>query len=204
MQAVYLHLDNNGEIFYVGAGSIENRRPWGTNSRSQEWYDHCKGEFHVRIVKEFDNRKEAFDYEAELTQKLIDEGCRPLVNKIIGTHAIGEKNGMYGKGYLLKGREKSKEHREKLRQSNIGKQAGEKNPMFGNGILVSGIKSGSAKQIQCIETGEVYLTLGECSEKTGISRHYIRKSMNGEEIPFLRSFKHISKEEYLKFTNSNH
>lgn len=128
---VYEHWNYDG-CFYVGAGSVKNFRAYETNSRNRDWQEKAKNGFEVRIIKYFDNRKEAFDFEEKLTRKHFNENS-PLVNKGLGTHLYGEANGMYGKGYVLKGRKKSQESIEK-RSETIKKNktlAGKKNPMYG-------------------------------------------------------------------------
>lgn len=124
MYCVYEHWLNN-DCFYVGCGDLDNNRPYETNSRNKKWWDFCKGEFEVKIIKTFKNRKEALEFEKELTIKRKNEG-HPLANIAVGYSFYGKNNGMYGKGYLLKGKPKSEEHKEKLRIANVGLQSGEK------------------------------------------------------------------------------
>lgn len=129
--AVYKHYHNN-ILFYIGCGSMSYNRPYNSNSRNNNWWKFCDGNFDVEIVKFFnkEDKKEAEKLEAELIEK--EKEINPnLVNIGIGKSYIGKNNGMYNKGYLLKGRKFSEEHKEKLRISNIGKQSRNKNPMYG-------------------------------------------------------------------------
>lgn len=126
----------NGKCFYVGCGSIKNNRAFDLSSRNENWYKYCNNKFEVKIIKEFEDGKEAFDFEKELTLEHISNGS-PLVNKGIGRSLYGKANGMYGKGYILKGRKKSKEHIAKIISTikNNGNLKGDKNPMSGVSVL---------------------------------------------------------------------
>lgn len=128
---VYIHKKDD-VIFYVGSGSLTTKRPWGRNSRSQEWHDFCNDIFDVEIIEKFETRKEALEFEALYTQKLKDEG-KPLVNKHNGAYMFGKYNGMYGKGYILKGRKQTLEHINNRRKVVIenGSFKGERNSMYG-------------------------------------------------------------------------
>lgn len=207
---VYEHWNING-CYYVGAGSIKNKRAYLSNSRSKEWLEQYNIGFTVRIIKEFEDRKEAFDFEAELTKKHLLEKS-PLVNKGIGTHLYGEANGMYGKGYLLKGKKKSQEHIDKIVKSlkTSGKLSGENNPMFGvsmedrlktkedyeawkKSCARNGAKNGNARKIKVenIETGVIksFDTLTEASKFTNIPGSTIAKHTRNKKIYIRNNFR---------------
>lgn len=122
---VYEHwLDN--QCFYVGKGTYgslwggkERYEQFQDDRRNKEWKDFVDGKYNeikIRIVKNFDNEKEALDYEEKLADKRELEG-NPLTCIRYGNRGLfGEQNGMYGK-------------------------TGDKNPMYNKGYLFEGEKN---------------------------------------------------------------
>lgn len=75
---VYLHIDNNGDIFYVGQGTIlrANKRCKG---RSRKWQDKAKDGYDVLIVYDTLSKEEAVYLEKQTILKLRSQN-QPLVN----------------------------------------------------------------------------------------------------------------------------
>lgn len=142
---VYRHYIGDN-TFYVGKGS--NNRAYDKSVRNSKWKKFTKNEsFDIEIVKYFKNEKDAFDYEAKLTQYYKKLGqCQ--ANVVIGTRNWDGKNhseetkkkmskSHTGKTFSDEHKKKiseahagktlSYEHKKKLREKNLG----ENNPMYG-------------------------------------------------------------------------
>ena len=82
-----------------------------------------------------------------------------------------------------KGREFSKQHKEKLSEQAKNK-TGSKNPFYGkHHSEESKLKIGVSKKsipVICIETGQIYRSAKEAQRKTGISQGTISKCIKGE------------------------
>ena len=119
-----------------------------------------------------------------------------LKNKFVNLAIIqntGENNPFYGKHHseetkkkmseANKGREFSKQHKEKLSEQAKNK-TGSKNPFYGkHHSEESKLKIGASKKsipVICIETGQIYRSAKEAQRKTGISQGTISKCIKGE------------------------
>ena len=119
-----------------------------------------------------------------------------LKNKFVNLAIIqntGENNPFYGKHHseetkkkmseANKGREFSKQHKEKLSEQAKNK-IGSKNPFYGkHHSEESKLRMGASKNsipIICIETGQIYRSAKEAQRKTGISQGTISKCIKGE------------------------
>lgn len=102
---VYEHwLDN--QCFYVGKGTYgslwggkERYEQFQDDRRNKEWKDFVDGKYNeikIRIVKNFDNEKDAENYEENLSIKRKKQGY-PVKCKINGRNVSGTNNPMSGK-----------------------------------------------------------------------------------------------------------
>ncbi len=66
LKYVYLHLDNSGNVFYVGCGN--KARPFNSKSRSEEWKEMAKKGYSVEIVDVL-TRQRALNLEKKLIKK---------------------------------------------------------------------------------------------------------------------------------------
>jgi hypothetical protein len=113
---IYLHITNNGVVFYVGKGTDEGNlifeRSKHTN-RTNFWKNVAKKGYTIEIVEFFDNEKDAFNKEKELIKKYgrRDLGTGTLVNLTDGGEGMENP---------------SPETRKKLSES----QTGEKNHKY--------------------------------------------------------------------------
>lgn len=137
---MYFHKKPDGEIFYVGIGSL--KRPYTTNGRTKWWHNIAnKYGYLVEIIHENLTWGEAVKLEHEYINKLgrADLELGPLVNMTDGGDGahnrkqneetrkkISKNNARYNLG-----KKASKELREKLSRIHIGLQAGEKHPLYG-------------------------------------------------------------------------
>lgn len=81
----------------------------------------------------------------------------------------GENHPMYGKKHTEKTREKMSRNHWDCKGSN--------NPFYDDHRF-AGVNHPNRKPVQCIETGEIYVTVTEAERKTGIPRQNIRKQIN--------------------------
>lgn len=166
---VYRHYIGDN-TFYVGKGS--GNRAYDKNKRSHKWHEFVNNrEYSTEIVKYFDNEKEAFKFEVELTKYYKDlEQCE--VNIAIGNSRYGENNPMFGKTHLNETKRKisnnnakywlgktlSNEHKTKISQAHIGKTLSEehKKRLSENHADFKGANSPSAKKIEISINGLIY------------------------------------------------
>jgi len=115
---IYLHITNDGVVFYVGKGTDEGNFIFERskhNGRTKFWKNVAKKGYTIKIVGFFDCEKDAFDKERELITKYgrRDLGLGTLVNLTDGGEGMenpsqetrmklsesrkGKKNHKYGK-----------------------------------------------------------------------------------------------------------
>lgn len=115
---IYLHITNDGVVFYVGKGTDKGNLIFERSKhteRTKFWKNVAKKGYTTEIVAVFDSEKEAFDKEKELIKKYgrRDLGLGTLVNLTDGGEGMenpsqetrmklsesrkGEKNHKYGK-----------------------------------------------------------------------------------------------------------
>lgn len=132
---VYRHYIGNN-TFYVGKGS--GNRAYSTK-RNTKWHEFVKDEkFNVEIVKYFDNNKDAYAYEAKLTQYYKnlgqceanitigakkDEVTKSKLSIAVSKAVSGEKHPMFGRSHSEAARRKISMNHARLN--------GENHPMFG-------------------------------------------------------------------------
>lgn len=199
----YCHSRNdNGEIFYIGLSSNE-QRPYSKHSRNRYWKNVAnKYGYSVRIIKRFDTREEAANHEKELIQIYKDAGCR-LVNLSTG--------GEYGAAGVIRSNEfKAKVSNSKKGVKNpklVGELNPTKNPDVANKISIGlkayyenggisptkGIKRndlarrnslglykgethGMSKQVEI--NGVIFSSITEANKMLGISKYNIRKLLS--------------------------
>ena len=87
---LYHHINpENNEVFYVGVGKHSRVLETSKSKRSKEWLQQFnKTGLILRIIKEFDNREEAYKAEILEIKKLTDSGVS-LINKNEG--GLGQK-----------------------------------------------------------------------------------------------------------------
>lgn len=78
---VYIHRDNNNEIFYVGSG--KKRRGWCCNLRSPEWKVRAFGGFTLEILQHDMTKKDATILEYNTINILLKNNTK-LVNIFLG------------------------------------------------------------------------------------------------------------------------
>lgn len=82
---VYGHLDNNGELFYIGKGTHTRRS--ATTGRSKKWKERAKDGFTYKIFA-----KNLLPHESEILEKhLISEYASQIVNKLDNSTVLGIK-----------------------------------------------------------------------------------------------------------------
>lgn len=155
---IYLHITNDGIVFYVGKGTDEGNLIFERSKHTQRtkfWKNVAKKGYTIEIVEVFDSEKEAFDKERELIKKYgrRDLGMGTLVNLTDGGEGMenpseetrkklseshtGEKNHKFNKPT-------PKDTREKISNTLFGRKlpketrikmsesrTGDKHPMFG-------------------------------------------------------------------------
>lgn len=100
---VYLHVNSNNEVFYVGIGN--NKRPYNRTGRSKEWLEYVKSicfDYKIEVLVENINYGEASEYEKNLIQMFgrKDKGLGTLLNKTDGggwTEKYARLNNLYKK-----------------------------------------------------------------------------------------------------------
>lgn len=131
MYVVYEHwLD--GKCFCVGSGT--KYRPKNFKSRKRAWQEYVNGRYDdiiVKIVKTFDDRQEAYNYEIEHHKEMVKLG-HPIQN-LLGNSGYwtGKKRPDVGKkiSKSLTGRHLSEEHKRHISEhngrGNLGKSMSE-------------------------------------------------------------------------------
>ena len=180
---VYRHrrLDTN-EIFYIGIGKTE-KRAYSKYDRNKHWRNTVnKYGYSVEIVTTCESWKEACDVERYLIKFYgrRDLGTGTLVNMTDG-----------GDGLI----NPSEESKLKMSIAKKGLFKGEKNPMYGltgekhprYGTVHSeetkrliGEKNPRAKKIINTETGVIYDTIKEASEKEGFKKTTLWAMLKGQ------------------------
>ena len=120
MYVVYEHwLD--GKCFCVGSGT--KYRPKNFKSRKRAWQEYVNGRYDdviVKIVKTFDDRQEAYDYEIEHHKEMVKLG-HPIQN-LLGNSGYwtGKKRPDIGEklSKSLTGRHLSEEHKLHISENN--------------------------------------------------------------------------------------
>lgn len=134
MYCVYEHVLDD-EVFYVGHGN--EKRPYVTCNRSKEWWDYVKDrkdDVQIKIIKKFESKNEAYNFEIEWSIKRRNEGYH--IQGLIGRKWSDEaKRKMSNKkisdeqrqklSNAMKGRRLSEEHKKKLSSSHKGKKLSE-------------------------------------------------------------------------------
>lgn len=77
----YIHKNQDGKVFYVGAGSYH--RMFNKSLRSKEWQEMAKNGRTTELVAWWNTKEEAFSHEKLLISCFKDMG-HPLVNKTSG------------------------------------------------------------------------------------------------------------------------
>lgn len=104
---VYLHADNEGNIFYVGKGC--KRRAKSISSRSKEWQEKAKNGFSIIYAAKNLSETQAYNLEKKLIAELLPT-CH-LVNIYSG-------GGPEGITLIKAGIKHSEEHKKKLAEAN--------------------------------------------------------------------------------------
>lgn len=120
MYVVYEHwLD--GKCFCVGSGT--KYRPKNFKSRKRAWQEYVNGRYDdviVKIVKTFDDRQDAYDYEIEHHKEMVKLG-HPIQN-LLGNSGYwtGKKRPDIGRklSKSLTGRHLSEEHKRHISENN--------------------------------------------------------------------------------------
>ena len=168
---VYEH-SLDGEVFYVGTGSVKTRRAYQLTPgrRNKLWNDFVKerkNEIKVNIVEYFDDYLEAERYEQQLTAQYHKNGlCK--CNLAEGKAKFGKLNGMYGKERVL-----SEEAKKKISAANSGENNGmygKPSPNRGKSLsLETRLKMSKSlsKKIICLTDGKVFNSRKEAQEYYG-------------------------------------
>src|SRR5699024_7261455 len=127
---VYEHWLNN-KCYYVGSGRLS--RPYEYRIYNKKWinifasYEEWKKIRNncVVIIKTFDDREEAYEFEKEITIKTTNENHTD-VNALNGKSNPKQLNGYKGKKHKKETIQKTSEKRKRK-----GKSKGKNNPMYG-------------------------------------------------------------------------
>lgn len=99
MYVVYEHYYND-KIIYVGSGTLKRAHRKGRNKKYSEMCNGCLQDVEVKIVKHFNDREEAFQYEEGLTRWYFEENIE-LSNVFTGRKGYGIANGFYSKKHKI-------------------------------------------------------------------------------------------------------
>lgn len=187
MYKIYLHRDQNNQIFYVGCTKSKYRpyEKYSESRRSIEWLNHCNNQFTVEIVAEGLTQDEAYQMEIELISKFkrkIDGGI--LVNKSTGgksgTNGIipwnkgiinetisGKNHPMYGKTHTDEAKKKMSEAQKGRKHSTESK------------LKRSGVNNKRSKKVIDILTGEIYASASDVAKLLNVEYTYFRKKLTG-------------------------
>jgi hypothetical protein len=186
---VYCHTRNDtNEIFYIGKGSFTRAKTSG--SRNQYWKNVVAkaGGFKVEIVAKNLTEKEALNFEVLLIKKLREQSVK-LTNITAG-----------GEG--TSGIKLSDEHKEKLRQSKLGKKQspehiakcaesrrGKKYTEAHCKAISESLKGKKMpvdsqakkyKQVMCLESGKIYKSITEAAKELNLYTNNISKACKGQ------------------------
>lgn len=179
---VYEHIYNE-EIIYIGSGTIS--RAFDFKQRNDDYKNIVKDLdlLKVNIVKMFDDRKEAYDFETKYSLDNKDNENYNLLNKAFGYKAFGENNGFFGKTHSKEAKERMSKARKgsklnedtklKIKEGNIGKHKGGKNSQSKK-IKVTNIKT---KKVT------IYDSMIEAAEGLNISYPCVKR-YSLEEKPY--------------------
>ena len=156
---IYCHRNKINNKIYIGQTCQKLQRRW----REGEGYKHCSY-FYSAIQKYGWDNFEHFILFDNLTQ----EEANKMEKRII--LLFDSINPEIGYNLELGGDNKqhTEETKQKISNSLKGKFAGEKNPMYGKTTAI-------AKNVLCIETGEIFPSATKAGQKYGIDNSSISK-----------------------------
>lgn len=170
---VYQHkIPATGEIFYIGKG--KGNRAF-SKIRNKYWHKIIgKHKFVVELVKENMTEQDAFNLEESLIKS-----HNPRANICLGGGGVsGYKHGpeqleklsknAKGKNNAFYGRTHSKESKRKISEANKGK-----------------IKGRPKKPVECITTGEIFMTVTEACNKYNLTTGWLCAVLKGR-LPHAR------------------
>jgi hypothetical protein len=79
----YAHYNNNEQPFYIGAGSVKNKRAYDYRNKSPLWHQLAANGVKVKVLAYFDNQEECYQHEEFLVTCFKDLGYI-LANKTSG------------------------------------------------------------------------------------------------------------------------
>lgn len=120
MYVVYEHwLDD--KCFCVGSGNLKRPKAFGCRKRAwQEYVGDRRKDIEVKVIKEFETKEEAYNYEIEHHKEMVAKG-HPIQN-LLGnaSYWAGKKRPDIGTkvSKALKGRHLTEEHRKHISENN--------------------------------------------------------------------------------------
>ena len=177
---VYAHirLDNN-TCFYIGKGKGDRKDIPTRNThhdRISERYGHK-----VVVIKNNLTEKDAFELEREIIEDYVFtfgygidiEGYRDYSNNKYLTNCTWGGEGTSGMHH-------SEETKQMMSESNKGKN----NPFYGkhhSKETMDIIKEKTGKKVMCVETGQIFISVSECSKEMQCDRRGIQKVCVGKQ-----------------------
>lgn len=179
---IYRHIKNNGEVFYIGIGSL--KRPYNKYKRSKFWKNiTSKESYEIDILKKNLSWEEAYELEKILIsyygRRDLNKGT--LVNHTDGGEGCsGLKHSSetkYKLSIINKGKTLSKEHKEKMSKSRTGMiRSTETRLKISNSHKNLNIFN---KRVINTITGEIYNSIKECSMKNNINYSTLKHTLTG-------------------------
>lgn len=178
----YIHMADDGEVFYVGKG--KGRRAWvhSGRNRSVRWHEFVKSRgLRVEVCATWPTEVQAYEHEKFLISCLESMG-KTLLNV---TKGGGGASGMTQskasnalRSSALIGRKRSPEVGQKIAAALRGRTR----PVVANveARRIAACVAAKAKRVLCVETGEVFDSLSDAARSLHASIAPISMALNGK------------------------
>lgn len=184
---IYRHLKPNGEVFYIGIGSL--KRAYTFKDRNKYWHHVVdKYDYEIQILKTGLSKEEACELESILISYYgrKDIGTGRLVNMTNGGEgAFGvliseDRKKKVGEFHL--GRKRPLETGQKISKAlkNIPKSKEHKAKLKSNHADFSGGKHPRARKVINTETGQIFGSISEAAKEFNLKERTLHSYLNKE------------------------
>lgn len=162
------------QLFYIGKG--KNRRAWQTYARNRYWHNKVnKHGFSVVVLAKWKTEKEAFEHEKFLIACFKDS----LVNLTDGgegnSGAVRSEESKQKIREILTGRPLTEARKQNIVKSLLGRKLSDEHAEKSRKTLEQ-IREQQKKQVLCLSTNIVFISVSEAAKQTGVDASSIVKA----------------------------